>query len=223
MIITIDGPTASGKSTVAQIVAKELSIYYLNSGFLYRALGYILNHESVNLDVISHLPDFEITKFIDKNIFNYNYDPINKISIIYKNQDLTKYLKTPEMDKVSSIISKYPNVRSALLNFQRSFSESNSLVIEGRDTGTVVFPEAEFKFFLTAHPEIRAQRWLLDQNRLGNNFSFQECLELITQRDERDIKRHNSPCVAAPDSFLIDNSEIDLETTAKNILKICRP
>ncbi len=223
MIITIDGPTASGKSTVAQIVAKELSIYYLNSGYLYRALAYILKQEGFGEQHVPEIPESEISKFILPDIFVYKYNHVEKISVLYKNSELTHMLKTPEMDKVSSAISKYPNVRSALLNYQRSFSKTNSLVIEGRDTGTVVFPEANFKFFLTARPEVRAQRWQLDQQRLGNNLVLQDCIDLITQRDERDTKRANSPLVSAQDAYLIDNSEIDLETTAKYILKICRP
>lgn len=223
MIITIDGPTASGKSTVAQIVAQELSIYYLNSGFLYRALAYILKHEGFQDHVISELPESEISKFILPDLFIYKYDPVAKISVTYKNLELTKFLKTHEMDKLTSIISKYPPVRAALLNYQRLFAKSNSLVVEGRDTGTVVFPEANFKFFLTAKTEIRAQRWQRDQEKLGNFFVLDECLSLISQRDERDTKRINSPCVSASDAYLIDNSEIDLVTTAKEILKICRP
>lgn len=219
MIITIDGLTATGKSTVAQVIAKKIGIFYLNSGFLYRAIGYILTQDGYSLEEISKLKESEISKLLDKKVFKYAYDPENKINIFYKDQNLTKFLKTPQMDKISSTISKYPNVRAALLDFQRDFAKSNSLIIEGRDTGTVVFPDADFKFFLTAKPELRAKRWQLDQQKLGNVFTQEQALEIITQRDDRDTNRVNSPCVPAKSSFIIDNSELDLESTAKSILK----
>lgn len=220
MIITIDGLTASGKSTVAQIISKELNIYYLNSGFLYRAIGYILDQAGYNEQEIAGMSEQEISKLIDKKNFKYSYDPENKINIFYKDQNITKFLKTPKMDKLSSTISRYPNVRTALLEFQRNFAKTNSLIIEGRDTGTIVFPNADFKFFLTARPEIRARRWQLDQQKLGNNFSLDQALDFISERDSRDTNRSNSPCVPAPTAFIIDNSNIDLETTAKTILQI---
>ncbi|MCL4361069.1 (d)CMP kinase [Candidatus Dependentiae bacterium] len=219
MIITIDGPTASGKSTLAQLVSEQLSFYYLNSGFLYRGLSYILMQKKIHENEVQNYSQDLLKEILDSNKFLYEYDPKSKVKIIFDNNDITKFLKTPEIDKYSSSISKLPIVRLLLLDFQRNLAKKNSLVAEGRDCGTVVFPNAHHKFFLTASLEVRAQRWQKDQMLKGNNFSLQEAMLTIDQRDTRDTKREISPCIPAKEAIIIDNSFLNLQETLIEVLK----
>ena len=219
MIITIDGPTASGKSTVAQLLSEKLSFYYLNSGFLYRGLSYILMKNKIDENEVEKFSDNFFKEILDPKKFIYEYDPEFKAKIIYENCEITNFLKVPEIDKFSSCISKLPKIRISLLDFQRNLANNNSLVAEGRDCGTVVFPNAHYKFFLTADLEIRAKRWQKDQILKGNNFSLDNAIEIIHQRDERDTKREISPCKPAQDAIMINNSSLNLEETLKELLK----
>ncbi len=222
MIITIDGPVASGKSTVAQLIAKDLSIYYLCSGYLYRALAHILySSQGRSYEKISELSIEEITDIFNPSTVTYSYNTEKKVEVIYEGNNLVPFLKTHTLDKASSVISAYTNVRDALLLYQRMLGEKNSLIIEGRDCGTVVFPHAQFKFFLIADLPVRVARWRTDQLKFGNIFSEQEATNILQERDDRDSTRPHSPCKPASDAFIIDNSFLTLEQTAFAIINKC--
>lgn len=220
MIITIDGPTASGKSSLAQIIASKLGIYYLNSGFLYRGIAYVLlKHYQYDEEKLKN-PNIEnLKEILDCSKFVYRFDGLGS-HILFNQLDITQFLKTLESDKYSSIVSANKNVRSCLLAYQRIFGEKNSLIIDGRDCGSVVFPNATVKIFLTASIEVRAKRWQQDMLRRHKVFSLDESIKIISDRDERDKTRETSPLIIPNDAHIIDNSDLDQTQTAEVILRI---
>ena len=148
MIITIDGPTASGKSTIARELARRLSFYYLNTGMLYRAIAYVLVHHcNYSLANLAKPSIDDLTFCLDPHKLVYCYTADGSIQVIFEGTDITSFLKHNAMDKASSIISACPEVRSRLLEFQRWYGKNHDIVAEGRDLGTVVFPHAQMKFF----------------------------------------------------------------------------
>lgn len=221
MIITIDGPTASGKSTVAKRLAKRLGFYYLGTGLMFRAIAYLLvNQASSSHDQLRNPQKKDLDLYLDPERFVYTYD--NSGKILFDGQDLTPFLKTSEIDSASSIVSTNQNVRNALLKIQRLCGKKFDLVAEGRDVGSVVFPDADVKFFLTASTELRAQRWQQDQKKKGNEFSLDEAIEIINTRDQRDSSREVAPLVKPKDAFVIDNSEMSLEETLQKMVNFIK-
>jgi CMP/dCMP kinase len=219
MIITIDGPVASGKSTVSRILARELGDYYLCSGLLYRALGYLLiNRYGYTLETITHVTDTDITNCLDPDRFVYCYAPDTQERIFFDRVDITAYLKDRFMDKVSSVISVNERVRRAITTIQRHIGSQYDLVIDGRDVGSVVFPYAEVKFFITASVEIRADRWRKDQEKYGNHFSHDDAVAIITDRDERDKNRTIAPLIIPHNAIIIDTSDLDVMQTIKKMV-----
>lgn len=218
MIITIDGPVASGKSTVAQKVAQKLDIYLLNTGYLYRALAYILkNNFNYSKEQISN-PDLQnLKEILESSEFKYAYD--KGPHVFFKDKEITEFLKTDEIDKLASIISANKLVRYILLDYQRNFAKNNDIVAEGRDTGSVVFPNADYKFFITASSEVRAKRWQHSMEKKGKFFNFEESLKQINERDERDKNREVAPLIIPDNALVIDTSDMTIDDAVKEILK----
>ena len=162
MIITIDGPCASGKSTVAQALARELSCTYLCSGLLYRAFAYILCGTMQYTEQMLASPHkSDIDAIVSNDLFTYQYAQTTGVAIIFNRRDITAQLHAPEVERGASIISTNLYVRTVLYAMQHAIANCHNVVVEGRDAGSVVFPEAEYKFFLTAPIEVRAARWYL--------------------------------------------------------------
>lgn len=220
MIITIDGPTASGKSSVARALAKKLNVYYLATGMLYRAIAYVLLHNAGYTKDGLRIPNPEdLATYLDPKRFRYLYDHEKGEQIFFDDQEITPFLKGSEIDEASSILSANQLVRDALLAIQRSFAKTFDLVAEGRDVGSVVFPNADYKFFLTASVDVRARRWQADQKKKGNDFSLAQAAEKITQRDERDKNRKIAPLVKPCGAILIDNSDLDFQQTLERFVE----
>src|SRR5271157_5319036 len=158
MIITIDGPAASGKSSVAKDLAKKLGFYYLNTGLLYRAVAYILMQQKGSLDTI--LP--QDLEFINQLTYRYHD---NVPTVLYEGNDITPMLFSASLEQGASIVSSNKAVRDALLAFQRRIAQEHDVIADGRDCGSVVFPNAEYKFFLTADVDARTQRLMNDAMR----------------------------------------------------------
>ena len=221
MIITIDGPTASGKSTVARTLATKLKIHHLSTGLLYRGLAYLLTtlcdytNETINEP---SLDDVEMLLNPDK--FSYFENEQGKGCIAWDGKDITAFLKSAEMDQAASLLSTNPMVRDHLLEYQRWFGKQNDIIADGRDLGSVVYPDADVKFFVTATPEVRAKRWQEDQKRLGNDFTLEQALEQVNSRDERDRKRAVCPLIQPKDSIIIDTSDLSPEQTVDAMLAI---
>jgi len=222
MIITIDGPTASGKSTLAKEVAHKLNIYHLNSGYLYRGLAYILVYKfGYNENELRDPKLTDLETILNSENFVYKYDG-KECFIFYKAENITPYLKNSEVDNYSSIISSIPIIRTMLLAYQREFAENNSLVMEGRDCGSVVFPNADFKFFLTADLEVRAKRWQQYMKSKDKNYGIQEAIDLVEKRDLRDKIRPVSPLVVPNGAIIIDNSKLNEQEVLDKIVKLVK-
>lgn len=214
MIITIDGPTASGKSSAAMKMAQKLGYYYVNSGLLYRAFGYILLQNcGYSIEQLYHPADEEIRMYLMSGRVKYVCDNQGRPSILFDGNDITAYLKGARIDQAASIVSGDARVRQALLALQRDIGQSHDLVIDGRDAGTVVFPNADYKFYLTAPLEIRAARWMHEQHARGNTYSLQEAISQLVARDERDSTRAIAPLRIPETATIIDNGELTIEQT----------
>ena len=199
-VVTIDGPSASGKGSLARNLAEYLDFSILDSGLLYRVFAYFHN---LNLNIE------EIPFLIQKDIsFKFN----NKDVIVLNDQeDITSELRSEKMAKKASELSSLPTTRENLLSIQRNFYQNKGLVADGRDMGTVVFPEAKLKIFLTASAEIRAERRYLELQNRGQEVNMLALIEDIKQRDLKDSTRTLSPLIPAEDSVIIDSSEMSIE------------
>lgn len=199
-IIAIDGPAGSGKSSVAKAVAKELGFLHVDTGAIYRSLAFAAIKASVSLD-----------------------DPksIANLALSLTQINASPEIRTEKIGDAASKISSYPEVRANLLELQRRFGRQSKsgAVLEGRDIGTVVFPDADFKFFLTASPEQRAKRRLLELEQRGEHTDYQDVLRDLKERDERDKTRAVAPLIAADDAILIDTSDRSLEQVVEQIKK----
>lgn len=214
MIITIDGPTASGKSTTAQMLSRKLGFFYLNSGFLYRALAYILMNNNGYTAKNMHAVTKEDIRAIELDSLTYSSDDLDNPHIHYMNKEITGYLKAnADIDQASSILSINSEIRNALLDVQRTIGKKHDLVIDGRDAGSVVFPYADFKFYLTAPLEIRARRWMYDQSLRGKTIKLEEALQQLRVRDERDMNRTVAPLKVPEGAIILDNEAYTLEET----------
>jgi CMP/dCMP kinase len=214
VIITIDGPSASGKSTAAQFLAKELGYYYLNSGLLYRALAYLLlTQRHYNRYELNHPRSHDLKLFADPDKLYYSYDADTGSSIAFEGKNITPFLKEPEVDIAASILSTHEEVRTAMHQLQHAIAKEHCLVVEGRDAGSVVFPHASCKFFLTAAVQTRAKRWRAQQEKKGKTYSLEQAIEHIDTRDERDRSREVAPFIIPFDAIMLDNSKLTIDQT----------
>ena len=219
MVITIDGPSASGKSTIAQALAKKLGFYFVASGYLYRALAYLLVYKkNYSLDALSTVSNQDITELIDPEKLLYCYTPEKGPEIVVDGITITTKLKSPTIDEAASILGTNSNVRAALMGFQRMLAKNYNLILEGRDSGSVVFPNADVKFYLTATPQVRAKRYQEDQSKKGKILSFDEALSLTLERDFRDTTRAIAPLIIPKGAIGIDNSNLTHQQTMEIML-----
>lgn len=216
MIIAIDGPSGAGKSTVAKAVARNLDFSCLDTGAMYRAIAWRAVTDGVALDDEATLGELARTHQIT---FEHEAgDPIPK-RVLLDGVDITQAIRTAEIDKAVSPVSATPSVREALTDQQRRIGRSGDYVIEGRDIGSVVFPDAELKVFLTASSEERAHRRVRQNVDRGvGSIDFDEVLKDIIRRDEADSKRSTSPLVIPDDAIVIDSTNHYIEDI---IARIC--
>ncbi|MCK9543958.1 MAG: (d)CMP kinase [Novosphingobium sp.] len=220
MIITIDGPAASGKSTVAYIIAKRLSLYYINSGFLFRALSYVFLYEyGLNETALVGMPYQEAKELYFGKKIIYKYTPESGACVFFNKVNITAYLKDIRVEQGASIVARNEAVRPVILEYQRFIADNHDVIIEGRDAGTNVFPNANLKFFVTASTIERAKRWQ-KSNKLKNIIiSFQDSLNFIQERDRKDKSRSIAPLAPAVGTIIIDNTGLSANQTADVILQ----
>ena len=210
-VITIDGPSASGKGTLALGMANIFGFKILDSGSLYRLFAYFLKMKLSSNDIAD-----QIKMNIEFNRSN------EKLTILYEGKDITSELRSEEIAKLASEYSSKKSVRDSLYTIQRNFYDGNILVADGRDMGTVVFKDAKLKIFLTASPEERAKRRYLELQNRGQEVNMPALLADIKERDLQDSSREISPLIPAEDSHLIDSSNMSLKevfSIAKNLIK----
>ncbi|MFH1254023.1 MAG: (d)CMP kinase [bacterium] len=221
MIITIDGPVASGKSSIAKAIATKLGLFYLNTGLLYRAVAYIFIHEfrkTVNLEVPFKASEHELD-FISEIVYEFIS---GQPHIIFKGNDITACLSDASLDQAASIVSVCKAVRDKLLPVQQNIGKKYNIIADGRDCGTVVFPNADYKFFLTASVDARVQRVLSDPKRKVQDSSYDKVKNEIETRDARDWQRDIAPLKIADDAVVIDSSTLNFEQTVQEFLKHIR-
>ena len=212
-IITIDGLSGSGKSTISLLLAEKLKWNLLDSGILYRAVGYILNKQSIHVD------SKEIVLEIIANI-----QLVSSQSFMYKvyfnEEDISGYLVNEEVGIEASRVSKYEYIRKALLPIQHSCVMSPGLIANGRDMGTKVFPDADLKLFFIADLSIRAQRRHQQLTELGQIIDIKDINKSLIERDERDLTRNISPLKAANDAIVLDSTKLNIESVLDKILEL---
>ena len=204
-VITIDGPAGSGKSTIAKLLAKKLGFLYLDTGAMYRAVALAARRNNIPLD---HGPELgDLCQTVDLRFEERN----DGRRLLLNGEDISVAIRSPEMDISSSTVSAVKEVRRAMTDLQRRLARSINVVAEGRDMGTVVFPEVKNKFFLTASPLVRATRRYLERRERGEDVTFEEVETLLTRRDEQDESRALAPLKPAKDAVIIDSSELEPE------------
>ena len=197
-VITIDGPAGAGKSSVAKEAAKKLEIKYLDTGAIYRAIALILAKSEIK-------PDNE--EYLREALSEIKIE-LRDNEVLVNDFDVTGEIRTPEVDELASIYSALPIVRKALLGLQQEQEKYGSIIAEGRDVGSVVFPNAKVKFFLTASPEARAKRRYYERVKKGKSADYDEILAAIIQRDKNDSSRDTAPLSVPDGAIYLDTSEM---------------
>jgi len=214
LIIAIDGPAASGKSTTAQLLAKKLGYLYIDTGAMYRACA--LKAKKMGIDINDEESIRNLLDFIDIQIENDN----SKNRILLDGEDVSEDIRADDISSLASAISAIPAVRYKMVELQRKMGEKGSVILDGRDIGTFVFPDAEVKFFLTASPEIRAKRRWLELQQKGIDKDFSEVLADLVKRDNNDSQRALAPLKKAEDAIEIDTSNMTIEEQTETLYKI---
>ncbi len=212
--IAIDGPGGAGKSSLAKAVAKRLGIIYVDTGALYRTIGLYMVRLGIDpkdaTAVSEKLGGFKLElSFVD-----------GKQVILLDGEDVGDKIRTPEISMAASAVSAIPEVRSFLLETQRNIAKKNSVIMDGRDIGTVILPDAEVKIFLTASPEARAKRRYDELVARGQDVNYETVYAEMVERDKNDSTRAIAPCVPAPDAIMLDNSALTAEGTVDKVIKI---
>jgi cytidylate kinase len=210
-VITIDGPSGAGKGTASTLLAKKLGWHFLDSGAIYRVLAVASIHHQIPADdEIGLLP---LATGLDVNFETTD----NGVRVILEGEDVSDTIRTEEVGATASRIASLPSIREALLRRQRGFKQAPGLVADGRDMGTVVFPEAQVKIFLTASAEERADRRFKQLKDTGHDVSILRLLDDIKARDERDANRTVAPLVPAKDALFLDSTKLDIEQVIEKI------
>tara|TARA_R110000822_G_scaffold59736_7_gene148828 strand:- start:17585 stop:18277 length:693 start_codon:yes stop_codon:yes gene_type:complete len=215
-VITIDGPSGSGKGTICQLLATKLGFHYLDSGALYRLLALAAKRHGVALDNVESLAVLAAHMDIS---FTMNKDG-SPSKVVLEGENVSLLIRNEMVGSGASLVAAYPEVRTALLQRQRAFAVAPGLVADGRDMGTVVFPNADAKIFLTASSEERAERRYKQLIDKGESVSLAAVVEQVQKRDERDMNRTVSPLVPADDAMVLDSSRMTIDEVLHSGLEI---
>ena len=215
--VAVDGPSGAGKSTLAKAAAAELGIVYVDTGAIYRSIGYYVYTKNIDpkdaAAVIAVLPEVDIRMC-------YGEDGTQRM--ILNGEDVSQQIRLPEMSMYASAVSAIAEVRAFLLEMQRSLARNYSVIMDGRDIGTVVLPTAEVKVFLTASAEVRALRRMKELEQRGTPQPYEEVLQQICERDWADSHRAAAPLRQAEDAVLLDTSELDFEQSKNELIRIIK-
>ena len=215
--IAIDGPAGAGKSSLSKEVARELSFIYVDTGALYRTIGLAASRKGISMDdkdgIVSLLDEIEV-----KLAFNDEGTQI----VLLNGEDVSGYIRTPQASMYASAVSAIPEVRAFLLDLQRNMAKNDNVIMDGRDIGTVVLPDAKIKIFLTASAEKRAMRRYKENIEKGIDVSYEDVLKDVHERDYNDSHRAIAPLKPAEDSITVDTSDYDFEGSKNLLLKVIR-
>ena len=215
--IAIDGPAGAGKSTIARLAAKELGFIYVDTGALYRTIGLAAFRRSLTAEDKDAIIEM-LTAIKVELAFNEKHEQI----VLLDGEDVSGLIRTPEISMLASAVSAIPEVRAFLLDLQRDMAHTNNVIMDGRDIGTVVLPDAKIKIFLSASPECRARRRYKELIEKGMDVKYEDILSDVVARDYADSHRDIAPLKPADDAIMVDTSGEDLETSVNKLLTIMR-
>ncbi len=216
IVVAIDGPSGAGKSTVARLLADRLSYIQIDTGAMYRAAAFLLAEGGIELSDLA-----AVAAFCGDLEISFELQDGKKL-VIANNKNVTDLIRTPEMSLLTSRISALKPVRSALMKAQQRMGDQGGVVLEGRDIGTVVFPDAEVKFFLSASVEERARRRYEELLAKGEAVTLEETISDVAERDRQDTERAIAPLRQADDAVLIDSSLLGIEEVVHNMFSVCQ-
>ncbi len=215
--VAIDGPAGAGKSTIAKALARELGFHYVDTGAIYRTLGYFFDLIGIGPKDIDG-----ITKYIDECVIEIEWDDDGSQHMFLNEIDVSEDIRTPEISRIASAVSAHALVRDALLDMQRSVAKTHNVIMDGRDIGSVVLPKADVKFFLTASPEVRAKRRFDELQAKGSKDTFEKVLKEVNDRDHADMNRPVAPLKQTKSHILVDTSDMTIEQVIAHMGAIVR-
>jgi len=216
LVVAIDGPSGAGKSTISKILAARLHFTYIDTGAMYRCVALEAKKQHIAVDDEAALA--RLCREID---ICFQWEG-TKNQVFCSGEEVTEKIRTPEMDMLSSAVSAVPAVRKALVAMQRRMGEKGPVILEGRDAGTVIFPEAEVKIYLDASPQVRGRRRFLEQQQRGLPGSLEQVIEEIRKRDLNDSTRAHSPLTQAADAHRLDTTGMDIPEVVEAIVRLIK-
>lgn len=212
--VAVDGPAGAGKSSISKIVAKKLGYLYIDTGAMYRSVTWAVLHNHIDVNnqkaVEALLPELDLTMEASDD----------SCKIFIAGQDVTDFIRTPQVNNAVSIVASYKGVRQYLVERQRLMAEAGGVILDGRDIGSVVLPNAELKIYLTASVEARAMRRYLEVKGTVNEQTLEDIKDSVMQRDDMDKNRKESPLIRVEDAVLVDSSEMTFDETVEHILHL---
>lgn len=212
--VAVDGPAGAGKSSISKIVAKKLGYLYIDTGAMYRSVTWAVLHNHIDVNnqkaVEALLPELELTMEASDD----------SCKVFISGQDVTDFIRTPQVNNAVSIVASYKGVRQYLVERQRLMAEAGGVILDGRDIGSVVLPNAELKIYLTASVEARAMRRFLEVKGTVNEQTLEDIKDSVMQRDDMDKNRKESPLIQVEDAVLVDSSEMTFDETVEHILHL---
>ena len=212
--VAVDGPAGAGKSSISKIVAKKLGYLYIDTGAMYRSVTWAVLHNHIDVNnqkaVEALLPELDLTMEASDD----------SCKVFIAGQDVTDYIRTPQVNNAVSIVASYKGVRQYLVERQRLMAEAGGVILDGRDIGSVVLPDAELKIYLTASVEARAMRRYLEVKGTSNEQTLEDIKDSVMQRDDMDKNRKESPLIQVEDAVLVDSSDMTFDETVEHILHL---
>lgn len=215
--VALDGPAGAGKSSIAKKAAKALDYIYIDTGALYRTIGLAAARRNVE-----PIPSNEVEKLLSEIKVDLTFNEQGEQIVLLDNEDVSGLIRTPEASMMASKISAIPAVRAYLLDLQRSMAKSRNVIMDGRDIGTVVLPDAQVKIFLTASPEVRAERRYKELVEKGMNVNYDDILNDVIERDYNDTHRETAPLKPADGCIIVNTTDIDFEQSVKKIISVIK-
>ncbi|MGN1433590.1 MAG: (d)CMP kinase [Ruminococcus sp.] len=215
--IALDGPAGAGKSSIAKRAAKALDFIYVDTGALYRTIGLAATRKGVDPK-----PSDEVEKLLSEITVDLTFNEKGEQIVLLDGEDVSGLIRTPEASMMASKISAVPSVRAYLLDLQRNMAKSHNVIMDGRDIGTVVLPDAKVKIFLTASPEARAQRRYKELCEKGMDVKYEDILNDVITRDYNDTHRETAPLKPADGCVTVDTTELDFEQSVEKIISVIK-